>query len=147
MRKEMTWRSLLAYFRTWSALHTFHERFPEDKTSVEDTRFLEADLAIIESGAGADTSSLSLTFSFFLILLNYWFYYRWYTWRRYRYPFLERPPWKRIERDSWCEGWGRGHRSGGMASGLDLDTESLKLAVEREVFQYYVSVPQVWPFI
>lgn len=51
MRKEMTWRDLLAYFRTWSALHTFHERFPEDKTSVEDTRFLEADLA---SGADDD---------------------------------------------------------------------------------------------
>ena len=65
MRKEMTWRSLLAYFRTWSALHTFHERFPEDKTSVEDTRFLEADLASIESGAGAaDTTSLYLSFFF-----------------------------------------------------------------------------------
>ena len=51
MRKEMTWRDLLAYFRTWSSLHTFHERFPEDKTHVEDTRFLEADLAI-GSGAG-----------------------------------------------------------------------------------------------
>jgi len=47
----MTWRDLLAYFRTMSALHTFHERFPEDKTSVEDTRFLEADLAVVESGA------------------------------------------------------------------------------------------------
>lgn len=47
----MTWRDLLAYFRTWSSLHTFHERFPEDKTSAEDTRFLEADLASIESGA------------------------------------------------------------------------------------------------
>ena len=77
MRKEMTWRDLLAYFRTWSALHTFHERFPEDKTSVEDTRFLEADLAIIGSGAGADTMSLSPTiFSFFLILLTYWSYDR-----------------------------------------------------------------------
>ena len=57
MRKEMTWRDLLAYFRTWSSLHNFQERFPEDKTSVEDTRFLEADLAIIESGGGADTFS------------------------------------------------------------------------------------------
>jgi len=51
MHKEMTWRDLLAYFRTWSSLHTFHERFPEDKTHVEDARFLEADLAI---GSGAD---------------------------------------------------------------------------------------------
>ena len=71
MRKEMTWRDLLAYFRTWSALHTFHERFPEDKTSVEDTRFLEADLASIGS-AGADTFSSSF-FLFFvdIILLVY----------------------------------------------------------------------------
>ena len=67
MRKEMTWRDLLAYFRTWSALHTFHERFPEDKTSMEDTRFLEADLAIIESGAGANTTFL---FSFFPSFFN-----------------------------------------------------------------------------
>jgi len=51
MHKEMTWRALLAYFRTWSSLHTFHERFPKDKTSAEDTRFLEADLANTESGA------------------------------------------------------------------------------------------------
>jgi hypothetical protein len=55
MRKEMTWRELLAYFRTWSSLHTFHERFPKDKTSMEDTRFLEADLGIIgESEAGEE---------------------------------------------------------------------------------------------
>ena len=61
MHKEMTWRDLLAYFRTWSSLHTFHERFPEDKTSAEDTRFLEADLASTESGAGEDV---------FLLILN-----------------------------------------------------------------------------
>ena len=54
MRKEMTWRDLLAYFRTWSSLHTYQERFPEDKTSVEDTRFLEADLANVDSDAGVD---------------------------------------------------------------------------------------------
>ena len=65
MRTEMTWRSLLAYFRSSSALHTFHERFPEDKTSVEDTRFLEEDLAIVESGAGAN-----INVSFIFIFLN-----------------------------------------------------------------------------
>jgi len=54
MRKEMTWRDLLAYFRTWSSLHTFHERFPEDKTSTEDARFLEADLAVGSAGADDD---------------------------------------------------------------------------------------------
>jgi trans-aconitate 3-methyltransferase len=62
MRKEMTWLDLLAYFRTWSSLHTFHERFPEDKTSVEDTRFLESDLA---TGAGEDASLFSFSLSFF----------------------------------------------------------------------------------
>ena len=133
MRKEMTWRSLLAYFRTWSALHTFHECFPEDKTSVEDTRFLEADLAIIESGAGADTSFPPSFFFFWY--LTYWSYNnRWYAWWRYRHPILERPPWKRVERGSWCEGRGGGHCSGGMASGLDLDTESLNLASRGEYF-------------
>ena len=60
----MTWRSLLAYFRSSSALHTFHERFPEDKISVEDTRFLEEDLAIVESGAGADITFLLFLFYF-----------------------------------------------------------------------------------
>ena len=60
----MTWRSLLAYFRSSSALHTFHECFPEDKTSVEDTRFLEEDLAIVESGAGANIN-VSFIFIFF----------------------------------------------------------------------------------
>jgi SAM-dependent methyltransferase len=45
MRTEMRWRDLLAYFRTWSALHAYHERYPEDLKHVEDTRFLEEDLA------------------------------------------------------------------------------------------------------
>ena len=70
MRTEMTWRSLLAYFRSSSALHTFHERFPEDKTSVEDKRFLEEDLAIVESGAGANINvSVTLIFLNIPILL------------------------------------------------------------------------------
>ncbi|KAI0826705.1 S-adenosyl-L-methionine-dependent methyltransferase [Trametes gibbosa] len=30
LRKRMTWEELLGYFRTWSPLHTFHEKFPED---------------------------------------------------------------------------------------------------------------------
>jgi len=27
----MSWTDLLAYFRTWSSLHTYHEQFPEDR--------------------------------------------------------------------------------------------------------------------
>jgi len=45
MQTDMRWRDLLAYFRTWSALHTYHERYPEDLKQAEDTRFLEDDLA------------------------------------------------------------------------------------------------------
>lgn len=45
MQKEMRWRDLLAYFRTWSSLHTYHERYPEDLKREEDVRFLQEDLA------------------------------------------------------------------------------------------------------
>ncbi|OJT13461.1 hypothetical protein TRAPUB_9991 [Trametes pubescens] len=30
LRKSLTWTELLGYFRTWSPLHTFHEKHPED---------------------------------------------------------------------------------------------------------------------
>lgn len=30
LKKKMTWDDLLLYFRTFSALHTFHEKNPED---------------------------------------------------------------------------------------------------------------------
>ncbi|KAJ2956659.1 hypothetical protein NUW54_g14651 [Trametes sanguinea] len=30
LRKRLTWEELLGYFRTWSPLHTFHEKYPED---------------------------------------------------------------------------------------------------------------------
>ncbi|KDQ53965.1 hypothetical protein JAAARDRAFT_136509 [Jaapia argillacea MUCL 33604] len=30
MRKKMTWNDLLTYLRSWSSLHTFHEKYPED---------------------------------------------------------------------------------------------------------------------
>jgi hypothetical protein len=44
MRKQMRWRDLLSYFRTWSSLHTYHEKYPEDLKREDDTRFLEDDL-------------------------------------------------------------------------------------------------------
>jgi len=40
MRVSMRWRDLLGYFRTWSPLHNFHERFPEDLDRI-DERFPE----------------------------------------------------------------------------------------------------------
>jgi trans-aconitate 3-methyltransferase len=40
MEKQMRWRDLLGYFRTWSSLHKYHTQFPEDLKRV-DTRFPE----------------------------------------------------------------------------------------------------------
>jgi hypothetical protein len=31
LRKRMSWDELLGYFRTWSSLHTYHERHPADR--------------------------------------------------------------------------------------------------------------------
>jgi len=52
LRQEMTWRDLLNYFRTMSALLSYHERFPEDLKAEEDARFLEEDLATINGSSG-----------------------------------------------------------------------------------------------
>ena len=30
LRKTMQWNDLLEYFHTWSSLHTYHGKFPED---------------------------------------------------------------------------------------------------------------------
>jgi hypothetical protein len=35
LRKKMTWESLLSYFQTWSSLHTYLERYPEDRQHPE----------------------------------------------------------------------------------------------------------------
>ncbi|KAF9531475.1 S-adenosyl-L-methionine-dependent methyltransferase [Crepidotus variabilis] len=63
LRREMRWRDLLGYFQTWSALHTYHEKFPDDLKREEDTRFLEQDLASVSRLA----SSL-LLFYFYLFI-------------------------------------------------------------------------------
>ncbi|KAG8957233.1 hypothetical protein FRC03_010354 [Tulasnella sp. 419] len=31
LRKKLTWEGLQAYFRTWSSLHSYHEKNPDDK--------------------------------------------------------------------------------------------------------------------
>jgi trans-aconitate 3-methyltransferase len=31
----MTWDDLLSYFQTWSSLHTYRERYPEDSSNPE----------------------------------------------------------------------------------------------------------------
>ena len=50
-RREV--RDLLAYFRTWSPLLTYHEKHPEDLQRAEDTRFLAEDLARAAGDTGA----------------------------------------------------------------------------------------------
>ncbi|KAG5715457.1 putative S-adenosylmethionine-dependent methyltransferase CRG1, partial [Termitomyces sp. T112] len=40
MKMTMRWRGVLGYFRTWSSLQNFHERFPDDLHHV-DARFPE----------------------------------------------------------------------------------------------------------
>ncbi|TFK36215.1 S-adenosyl-L-methionine-dependent methyltransferase [Crucibulum laeve] len=40
LKKQMRWRDLLGYLRTWSSLHTYHELYPEDKNKL-DERFPE----------------------------------------------------------------------------------------------------------
>ncbi|KAJ3575402.1 hypothetical protein NP233_g1124 [Leucocoprinus birnbaumii] len=49
MRKEMRWRDLLGYFRTFSSLHKYHDVYPEDKSAPHDGRFKE-DLELIKEG-------------------------------------------------------------------------------------------------
>jgi hypothetical protein len=40
MEKQMRWRDLLGYLRTWSSLFQYHAQYPEDLTR-SDTRFPE----------------------------------------------------------------------------------------------------------
>jgi len=39
MQKEMRWRDLLGYFRTWSALEKFRVEYPQDILTPPDDRF------------------------------------------------------------------------------------------------------------
>lgn len=52
LRRTMTWRELLGYFRTMSALLSYHETFPGDLKAEEDTRFLEEDLVAANEPSG-----------------------------------------------------------------------------------------------
>jgi hypothetical protein len=62
LRREMTWRDLLSYFRTMSALLSYHERFPGDLKAEEDKRFLEEDLATASGSTGTSLSFISTHF-------------------------------------------------------------------------------------
>ena len=73
LRKTMTWSDLLAYFRTFSSLHTFHEKHPED---LEDpngdiaVRFLKSlkELVSREGGAVEDSDNINVEWPLALIL-------------------------------------------------------------------------------
>lgn len=52
LRLTMTWRELLGYFRTMSALLSYHEAFPRDLRAEEDLRFLEEDLVAANESSG-----------------------------------------------------------------------------------------------
>jgi hypothetical protein len=52
LRKKMTWNDLQHYLRTWSSLHTYHERYPDDLKRPD------GDIAVrlwksLKNGAGA----------------------------------------------------------------------------------------------
>ncbi|KAK2467135.1 hypothetical protein APHAL10511_000684 [Amanita phalloides] len=48
LTKTMTWLELLAYIRSWSALHNFSRAYPEDKATAADERFLKEDIDLLD---------------------------------------------------------------------------------------------------
>ncbi|KAG5637411.1 hypothetical protein H0H81_004669 [Sphagnurus paluster] len=60
MKSNMRWRDLLGYFRTWSALQNYHERFPEDLDRV-DGRFPE-DLSAAQNGVDVTGGDIAVRF-------------------------------------------------------------------------------------
>lgn len=71
----MTWDGLLAYLRTFSSLHTFHEKYPEDLTRADGdiaVRFwnqLKADVAQHDhSEVPQDTDTIDIEWPVALIL-------------------------------------------------------------------------------
>lgn len=60
MRKQWRWIDILAYMRTASALHSYHERFPEDLHKPDDSRFLEQDLADVSNARDAKVDLASV---------------------------------------------------------------------------------------
>lgn len=75
LRKKMTWDDLLGYLRTFSSLHTFHEKYPDDlKRSDGDiaVRFwnqLKADVAQNDkSDIPKDTDEVDVEWPLALIL-------------------------------------------------------------------------------
>ncbi|KAF5372351.1 hypothetical protein D9615_009267 [Tricholomella constricta] len=68
MQLNMRWRDLLGYFRTWSALQNYHERFPEDLNRV-DERFPEDKLV---EGLDSQTGQVNVDVSGGDIAVRFW---------------------------------------------------------------------------
>jgi hypothetical protein len=71
LRKKMTWIDLQQYLRTWSSLHTYHERYPEDLKRPE------GDIAVrlwksLKNGVGAkdDHDSVDIEWPLALMLVR-----------------------------------------------------------------------------
>jgi len=71
LRKTMSWEDLLAYFRTFSSLHTFHEQHPEDLKREDGdvaTRFLNRLKTLVESKEGKSTDTVDVEWPLALVL-------------------------------------------------------------------------------
>lgn len=71
LRKTMSWDDLLAYFRTFSSLHSYHELHPEDLKREDGdiaVRFLERLKALVESEAGAVGDTVDVEWPLALLL-------------------------------------------------------------------------------
>ena len=69
LRKRMTWLNVHEYLRTWSSLHTFQEKFPDDVKREDGdiaTRFWKA--LMKGAGAGSDTEQVDIEWPLALIL-------------------------------------------------------------------------------
>ncbi|KIL60337.1 hypothetical protein M378DRAFT_168221 [Amanita muscaria Koide BX008] len=56
--KPMTWLDLMTYLRSWSALHNYFKKYPEDREKETDRRFLEDDLKALEQGKEKENGKL-----------------------------------------------------------------------------------------
>ena len=73
MRKRMSWDDFLALLYTASALHTFHDRFPDDREHSDGdiaVRFLKRlrKATLSEAGNGSNEESIEVEWPLALIL-------------------------------------------------------------------------------
>jgi hypothetical protein len=70
----MKWDELQQYFRTWSSLHTYHERYPEDLKKPEGdiaVRFWKSLKDSVErEGKAADKSHVEVEWPVALLLVK-----------------------------------------------------------------------------